>query len=82
MPVNPVTGSLNTTVKLIGEALVGSAWPAAWVTFAVGRVVSTVTVLSVLVDAALPWPALSWATPAPMVAVTVPSPTIPLTSTE
>ena len=26
----PVTGSLNTTVKLIGEALVGSAWPAAW----------------------------------------------------
>ena len=24
--VNPVTGSLNSTVKLIGELLVGSVW--------------------------------------------------------
>ena len=27
---NPLTASLNTTVKLIGETLVGSAWPIAW----------------------------------------------------
>ena len=37
---NPVTVSLNTTVKLIGEALVGSAWPVAWLIVNEGRVVS------------------------------------------
>ena len=36
--MKPVTASLNTTVKLIGEALVGSAWPAAWLIVTVGRV--------------------------------------------
>ena len=36
----PVTDSLKTTVKLIGEALVGSAWPAAWLIVTVGAVVS------------------------------------------
>ena len=39
----PVTASLNTTVKLIGEALVGSAWPAAWLIVTVGAVLSTTT---------------------------------------
>src|SRR5438046_10110148 len=29
-PLKPLTGSLKTAVKLIGELLVGSAWPAAW----------------------------------------------------
>src|SRR5882672_3108167 len=28
-PLKPLTGSLKTAVKLIGELLVGSAWPAA-----------------------------------------------------
>ena len=36
----PVTGSLKTTVKLIGDAFVGSAWPAAWLIVTVGAVVS------------------------------------------
>ena len=35
-----VTGSLKTTVKLIGEALVGSACPAAWLMVTVGAVTS------------------------------------------
>src|SRR2546426_11614069 len=50
-PVKPLTGSLNTAVKLIGAALVGSAWPAAWLIVTVGGVVSIVTVLSVGVEA-------------------------------
>jgi hypothetical protein len=37
---NPVTDSLKTTVKLTGEALVGSAWAAAWLIVTEGRVVS------------------------------------------
>ena len=32
----PVTGSLKTTVKLIGLLLVGSAWPAAWLIVTLG----------------------------------------------
>ena len=36
----PVTGSLKTTVKLIGLAFVGSAWPDAWLMVTVGGVVS------------------------------------------
>ena len=36
--VKPVTVSLKTTVKLIGEAEVGSAWPAAWLMVTVGAV--------------------------------------------
>ena len=35
-----VVDSLKTTVKLIGLALVGSAWPAAWLIVTVGAVVS------------------------------------------
>src|SRR5262249_26348905 len=38
--VNPVTVSLNVTVKLIGLALVGSVWPAAWLIVTVGAAVS------------------------------------------
>ena len=50
----PVTGSVKTTVKLIGLLLVGSAWPLAWLMVTAGGVVSgglavNVTVLSVLV---------------------------------
>src|SRR5207302_1811386 len=41
--LKPLTGLLNTAVKLIGEALVGSAWPAAWLIVTVGGL-ATVTV--------------------------------------
>ena len=70
--VNPVTDSLKTTVKLIVDPFVGSAWPAAWLTVTVGPTVSTVTVLSVLVDAEFALPAASVATPAATDAITVP----------
>ena len=43
----PVTDSLKTTVKLIGEALVGSVWPSAWLIVTVGAVVSTEKTFSV-----------------------------------
>src|SRR5437773_11644605 len=44
-PVKPLTGLLNTAVKLIGELLVGSAWPAAWLIVTVGGLaLETVTV--------------------------------------
>ena len=36
----PVTDSLKTTVKLMGLALVGSAWPAAWSMVTVGATLS------------------------------------------
>src|SRR4029077_12047453 len=36
----PVTVSLKVTVKLIGLALVGSAWPAAWLIVTLGAVLS------------------------------------------
>src|SRR5437762_11606963 len=39
-PLKPLTGSLKTAVKLIGELLVGSAWPAAWLIVTAGGVVS------------------------------------------
>ena len=42
LPMNPVTGSLKTAVKWIGELLVGSAWPAAWLIVTVGAAVSIV----------------------------------------
>src|SRR5919201_1734069 len=61
-----LTDSLKTTVKLMGEALVGSAWPEAWLIVTVGAVTSQVTVLSVLVEAVLALPAASVAPPAPM----------------
>ena len=32
----PVTASLKMTVKLMGPALVGSAWPPAWLMVTVG----------------------------------------------
>ena len=82
----PVTGLVKTTVKLIGLLLVGSAWPLAWLTVTAGGVVSgglvvNVTVLSVLVEAALGLPAPSVATPAAMDATTVPLPVMPATAT-
>ena len=40
--VKPVTVSLKVTVKLIGLALVGSAWPAAWLIVTLGCVLSMV----------------------------------------
>ncbi len=47
-----MTDSLKTTVKLIGEVPVGSAWPTAWLIVTEGGVTSSqVTVLSVLVEA-------------------------------
>ena len=42
---NPVIVSVNTTVKLIREALVGSAWAAAWLIVTVGAVLSTMKVV-------------------------------------
>src|SRR5207244_9658193 len=59
VPVKPLTASLNTAVKLIGEALVGSAWVAAWLIVTVGATLSTVTVTGAEV---LRLPALSCAT--------------------
>src|SRR5436853_5220832 len=47
-PVKPLTGLLNTAVKLIGELLVGSAWPAAWSIVTVGGVVSPTEKLAAL----------------------------------
>src|SRR5438046_4921609 len=47
-PVKPLTGSLKTAVKLIGELLVGSAWPAAWSIVTVGGVVSPTVKLAAL----------------------------------
>src|SRR5438034_797034 len=40
-----LTGSLKTTVKLIGDAFVGSTWLAAWLIATVGATVSNVTLL-------------------------------------
>ncbi len=79
--VNPVAASLKVTVKLIGLALVGSGWAAAWLIVTVGLMTSQVTMLSVVVAAALAFPARSVATPAAMVATTVPDVVIPLTAT-
>ena len=76
-----VVDSLNTTVKLIGLVLVGSAWPPAWLMVTVGPVTSHVTVLSVEVDAVLPLPAASVAAPAAIEAMTVPDVVIPVTAT-
>ena len=75
----PVTGSPKTTVKLIVLPLVGSAWPTAWLMVTSGGVVSYRTLLSVLVEAALPLVAASCAAPAGMLAMIVPSPVMPLT---
>src|SRR5919204_101087 len=41
-PVNPVTDSLNTAVKWIGELFVGSFWPDAWLIVTDGASVSLV----------------------------------------
>src|SRR5207248_3283054 len=81
--VNPVTASLNTTVKLIGEALVGSACPAAWLIVTVGAVTRlNVTVLSVDVDATFgKLETLPVAAPAFTAATTSPLPVMPLTAT-
>ena len=74
-----LTASLNTMVKLIGDALVGSAWAAAWLMVTVGATLSHATVLSVEVDAALLFPAGSCAAFAAMFAITVPEVVIPVT---
>jgi hypothetical protein len=64
--VNPVTLSLNTTVKLTGEALVGSAWPAAWLIVTDGATVSTTTeLLKVLTAVQFPRMAVTWYRKAP-----------------
>src|SRR5205807_1799558 len=65
-PVKPLTGPLKTAVKLTGELLVGSAWPAAWLIVTAGRVASKVTVLLVVVEAVWRLAAAPWATPAAM----------------
>src|SRR5437667_10413954 len=83
-PLKSLTGSLKTAVKLIGELFVGSAWPAAWLIVTEGGVVSggvKLTLLSVLVEAVLVLPAASCATPAAMLAITVPALLMPLTAT-
>src|SRR5207248_3274953 len=77
----PMTGSPNTTVNRTGPAFVGSAWPAAWSIVTDGGVLLKLTVLSVLVEVALAFPAASIAAPAGMLATTVPGPVIPLTVT-
>src|SRR5437773_1971608 len=79
--VKPLTGLLKTAVKLIGELLLGSAWPAAWSFVSEGNVASKRTLLSVLVEAVLRLPAASCATPAGMLAITVPALLMPLTAT-
>src|SRR5262249_42593155 len=72
-PVKPVTDSLNTTVKLIGEALVGSAWPAAWLIVTIALIPSQATLVCLHVDAALLSPSASCAAQAGMDAPPVPS---------
>ena len=79
--VNPVTGSLNTTVKRIGPVFVGSACPVAWLIVTAGGMPSNVTLLSVLVEAKLRFPARSVTALTGIDATTVPSPVIPVTLT-
>src|SRR5436190_1832072 len=73
--------SLKTTVKLIGQALVGSTCATAWSMVTVGTTLSNVTVLSVLVLAEFALVAGSWTTPAGMSAITVPDVVMPVTAT-
>src|SRR5438046_9799184 len=80
-PLKPLTGSLKTAVKLIGELLVGSAWPAAWLIVTAGGVASEGTVLSVLAGAVLGLPAASCATATAVLAITVPWVRLPLADT-
>src|SRR5437867_4052326 len=83
-PVKPLTGLLNTAVKLIGELLVGSAWPAAWLIVTVGGVVSggvKLTLLSVVVVAGLAVFAASGAARAGVLVITVPGVVMPETAT-
>src|SRR5207248_3704190 len=61
-PVNPETGSLNTTVKLTGAALVGSACEPAWSSATAGATLSNVRVSTF--DAAFPTPPPLVAAPA------------------
>src|SRR6187200_2094578 len=81
VPAKPTTGSLNTTLKRIGDALVGSAWPEAWLIVTVGTMLSNVTVLSTLVDAWLGLFAASIAAPAGMLTTILPGAVIPLIET-
>src|SRR5207245_1361263 len=81
VPVKPATGSLKVTAKLIGDALVGSFWPAAWLIVTDGLLVFHMTVLSIELEAKLPLAAVSLAPFAGIVAVTVPSVVIPETAT-
>src|SRR2546422_9022235 len=58
-----LTASLKATVKLMGDAFVGSVCPAAWLIVTVGATASKVTVLSVLVEAVVRLPAPSGKSP-------------------
>ena len=77
----PVTGSLKTTVKWIGEAFVGSAWPAAWLIVTVGavRVVGDRVVGDGRGGVGVAGRVVGL--PASIVAITVPSVVMPLTAT-
>src|SRR4051812_49719672 len=79
-PLKPLTPSLKTATKLIGLVLVGSAWPAAWLIVTVSGVALNVTVLSVLVEAALVFVAASMAPPAGILAVHGAEGDMPLTA--
>ena len=46
LSVKPVTGLLNTAVKLMGLVLVGSACPVAWLMVTVGDVTSALGKMS------------------------------------
>ena len=78
---NPVTAVLKLITNLIGPVKVGSACPGAWFIDTVnGGGATYVTVLSVLVEAALSYPlTFPVATFALIEATTVPEPVIPVT---
>ena len=72
---------MKTTVKLIGDVPVGSAWPAAWLIVTSGGVTSQATVLSVLVEARFASVPPLTATAAGTLAMTVPLVVMPVTAT-
>jgi hypothetical protein len=58
--VKSVTVAVKTAVKLMGPVLVGSGWPAAWLTVTAGLVLLTVTLLlDALVAVQLPRTAMT-----------------------
>src|SRR5947207_61014 len=80
-PVKPLTGPLKTAVKLIGELLVGSAWPAAWLIVTAGGVVSGGAGVVALAEVGRASWGASWASPAGVRAITVTSEVMRLTAT-